>query len=329
MIRFFDARVIGACVALGSLLAAGMADAAAVPNIAAWKQSIATAPTPGEGCYTADFPSIHWRRVACTVAPLRPYVPATGVPANGRSSRTVGGGNDYAAVSTSLTSRATGSFPTVSGVTSEKNDGVANQYSLQLNSNFFSGASACNKAKTPSNCLAWEQFVFAEQGNPGAGGLLFVQYWLIDFDKSCPSGWMKFDHDCYRNSDSAVNVPKQAISQLGNLALTGEAVPHGLDTIKLTTAAHAYSVTQKDSVVTLAKFWNASEFNVIGDGNASEASFNKGTSITVKIALNDGTAAAPICQGDAGTTGETNNLNLGKCKASAGATPSIKFTESR
>jgi hypothetical protein len=323
MNRFSSTYVAPVVLGLGMLSLAGTAQGA--PNLASWKQSIAKTPAPAAGCFSADFPSVQWRRISCTVAPLRPYVPRSG-----GTSRTVGDGDDYAAVSgANLTSAATGSFPVVSGVTSEKNNGHSSEYSLQLNSNFFSGSKACAKAKKPASCLSWEQFVFSEEGGPEAGGLLFIQYWLIGFNKKCPSGWMTFGSDCFRNSDSAVNVPKQTIQQLGNLQLTGSTVSGGLDTIALTTAAHAYSVTESDSVVTLAKFWNASEFNVIGNGNASGAVFNKGASITVNIALADGVTTAPVCQANAGTTGETNNLKLGKCNVSAGALPSVKFTESR
>jgi hypothetical protein len=56
--------------------------------------------------------------------------------------------------------------------------------------------------------------------------------------------------------------------------------------------------------------------------------FNKGTSITVNIALADGLTTAPTCKGDDGTTGETNNLNLGACTTAGGATPSVQFVES-
>jgi hypothetical protein len=48
----------------------------------------------------------------------------------------------------------------------------------------------------------------------------------------------------------------------------------------------------------------------------------------VNIALTDGLTAAPVCQGNDGTTGETNNLNLGPCTATGGTTPSVQFTES-
>jgi hypothetical protein len=317
------ATIVGVCLGVGSVSLSGPADAAATPSLATWKDTIATSRTPGAGCFTADFPSVHWRRISCTVAPLRPYVPRSG-----RSGRTVGNGDDYAAVTASLTATAKGSFYGISGLRNEKNDGIKNQYSLQLNTNFFSGSPACKHAQTPSSCLAWEQFVFAENGDPDPGGILFMQYWLINYNNTCPSGWISFGDDCYRNSDSAIDVPTQTILQLPYLQLSGQAVRSGIDTIILVTAKHAYSVTGNDNVVTLAKFWNASEFNVIGDGNASEATFNNGTSIGVQISLK-GQTSAPTCQSNAGTTGETNNLNLGKCKVGTGGTPSIKFTQSR
>ncbi len=95
----------------------------------------------------------------------------------------------------------------------------------------------------------------------------------------------------------------------------------------LTTKTEAYSTTGKDSVVTLAKFWNASEFNVVGDGDGTAATFNAGPTIDVNITVDDGTTNAPACKANSGTTAETNNLTLGKCKATAGVTPSVKFTE--
>ena len=40
----------------------------------------------------------------------------------------------------------------------------------------------------------------------------------------------------------------------------------------------------------------ALEFNIIGDGGGSEANFNSGTKLTVEIAVNDGSTAAPTCE---------------------------------
>jgi len=44
--------------------------------------------------------------------------------------------------------------------------------------------------------------------------------------------------------------------------------------------------------------------------------------------VNDGSTTAPTCLGNAGTTFEQNNLNLGTCTATGGTTPHISFVES-
>jgi len=109
--------------------------------------------------------------------------------------------------------------------------------------------------------------------------------------------------------------------------VTGKAVVNGIDTMIFTTESSAYSTTGQDSVVKLGNSWNASEFNVVGDGGGSSAKFNAGSSITVGIALTDELTSGPKCQSDDGTTGETNNLTLGKCSTFSGSTPSVQFTE--
>jgi hypothetical protein len=317
------ARAVGV-VAMASLPAAlslpfaGAAQAASL-DVAhqTWSASITHTATPREGCFKATFPSLKWRQVVCGAAPKRLYVPRRGA-----AGQTVGNGNDYAAVSSTLTSAAVGTFPTVSDVTKETDDGEKNVYSLQLNSNFMSTA-ACN-GSTTGDCLSWEQFVYSSSEEAA-----FMQYWLIDYGNKCPSGggWNSYEGSCYKNS-AAVTVPTIAITSLASFKLSGTAVSGGNDTLVFTDGTKAYSTSGKDSVVYLATAWDQSEFNVIGDGGGSEAKFNKGASITVNIALTDGSTAAPKCEADDGTTGETNNLNLGSCTASSGSSPSIKFTES-
>ena len=283
---------------------------------AAWREAITRTKVPKPGCFAAAYPSMAWRQVACRAAPNRPYVPRSG-----SAGFTVGDGNDYSAVVSGLISTTVGTFPTITGLKHEKGGGVKNAYSLQINSQFFASPT-CSGAANPSKCLGWEQFVYSTTG------AAFMQYWLFNYNKSCPSGgWMAYSGDCYRNS-AAVGAPAEPITQLGTLTLSGNAVANGTDTLVFTTAARAYSTTGNDSVVDLAAFWNASEWNVIGDGGGSEAVFNKGTSITVNIALTDGSSSAPTCKANDGTTGETNNLNLGACTASGGAKPSVQFVES-
>jgi len=277
-----------------------------------WRETIARTNVPHEGCFQAEFPNAVWVETSCSVAPDKVYVPhGHGGP------QTVGNGVDYAASVGNLISSSVGTFPSVTGVTSER-DGGSNVYSIQLNSNFMSTA-ACNGH---SGCLAWEQFVYSSYEQSA-----FMQYWLIDYGNSCPSGWNAYSGSCYRNS-AAVNVPKQPISVLSQLKMSATAVAGGNDTLVFTTPTKAYSTTGKDSVTDLATAWKQSEFNIIGDGGGSKATFNAGSSITVKVAVAHGSTAAPTCASNAGTTGETNNLRLGSCSAVGGATPYIQFKES-
>jgi len=276
-----------------------------------WRETIARTSVPHEGCFEAEFPNAVWVEAACTVAPDKVYVP------HGRPGpQTVGNGVDYAASVSNLISSAVGTFPTVTGVTSEK-DGGSNVYSIQMNSNFMSTA-ACNGH---SGCLAWEQFVYSSQEQAA-----FMQYWLIDYGNSCPSGWNAYSGSCYKNS-AAVSVPKQPITSLAQLKMSGAAVSGGNDTLTFTTPTRAYSTTGRDSVTYLASAWKQAEFNIIGDGGGSKAVFNAGSSITVKVAVSHGSTAAPSCASNAGTTGETNNLKLGSCSGFSGATPYIQFKE--
>ena len=318
------AGVVAATAAGACLIATSGAAAATSPEVAAlqanWRDSIAHTPAPqGGGCFTAHYPSLAWSKVECVAAPNVAYIPRTG---HNSGAQTVGDGHDYAIGTQTLISKGVGSFPSVQGLKSEKGADGANSYTLQMNSEFFNGP-VCAGAQTPSKCLTWLQYVYSS-GEQAA----FMQYWLIYWDKSCPSGWMSDGSgDCYKNS-SAVRVPREPITDLSKMSMTGSAVNGGVDTTTYADGANAYTTTGPDTVVYLANYWNGAEFNVIGDGGGSAAKFNSGTKLTVEVAVNDGSTAAPSCKSNAGTTGETNNLNLGACTAKAGDTPSISFTES-
>ncbi|HTT83859.1 MAG TPA: hypothetical protein VMF67_10290 [Rhizomicrobium sp.] len=305
---------------LSSVAIIGLATSAQADPQATWRAAIAHTALPGSGCYAAHYPSLTWKQVACVAAPHVPLIPASG----GGGRLTVGNGHDYQAVtSPAIISTGTGSFPTAK-TSSETGDGESNAYTIQLNSNFMSGSPACDGAKDPPNCLDWEQFVYF--ANPYDE--VFIQYWLINYDTTCPSGWLSDGGDCYTNSN-ATNAPLEAITNLKYLTLTGTAVANGDDTLKFETENDAYSVTNNDDVVYLADYWQGIEFNVVGPGGGSQADFSTGTKIKVGIAETDGTTNAPDCVANDGTTGETNNLNLtGKCKAKGGSTPSVTFKES-
>ena len=287
----------------------------------AWRNSIVHLPVPHQGCFTAAYPANIWSEVACVAAPDAPYIPGhnlrgwfAGVGA--------GAGIDYTAVSAGLTSAAVGSFPTVTGVTTETGaHKKLNSYSIQLNSQYFASPT-CSGAAIPAKCQGWEQFIYSNTGKA------FLEYWLINYSAICPVGWKPLGPDCYRTG-AAVQVPPQAIAQLAFLGLSGQAVAGGIDTLTFTTATNAYSTTGQDSVVGLAGFWKGTEYNIVGDGSGANAVFNTGSNVTVKIALTDGSTVAPVCAGDTGSTSETNNLKVGACKATSGTPPSVSFTESR
>jgi hypothetical protein len=314
-------KAIAAGVLSAALLSLNVAAQAAdeAGAVAQWREAIAHTNVQSAGCFEASYPSMEWNKIECAEAPDIAFIPRSGR----RRGPTVGDGNDYAAeVSSGLISKTVGSFPKVTGVKSEEGVDGPNSYSLQLNSNFMSNNNACNGSKNKSDCLAWLQYVYASDYTEA-----FMQYWLINYDTTCPNGWNSYGGDCYTNS-AAVGVPKEVITKLKTLSISGSAVAGGLDTLIMYVGKTAYKTTGEDSVVYLATGWQESEFNIFGDGGGSEADFNSGSSITVKVAVTNGTTNAPICASDAGTTGETNNLNLGSCAGTGGAKPYIKFTES-
>lgn len=215
-----------------------------------------------------------------------------------------GNGHDYVVKAAGLITETLGTFPSATDVKSEKSVGVAsfgdggilgpNEYTLQLNSNCNDTTSVC---AGHSGCTVWQQFLYATDYLTAGEAAVFMQYWLIGWGSSaCPGGWMSAGGgDCYKNSAYAT-APDMKITALGSLTLSGAAVAGGNDTVVFNNGTDAYSITGKDSVVKLATVWNESEFNVVGDAG--------------------------------GSTGETNNLDLGTCTVAGGATPSIKITES-
>jgi hypothetical protein len=322
-----------------------------------WRETMHTIHAPAEGCFRASFPSTQWEKVECAPAPG--YRSALPRPVNREASREQTLGNAYDFVAQAPTGKyfslAAGSFPTVTGVTSEKSVGVAafggggilgtNEYTLQVNTNFFHSA-ACGSY---TNCLAWQQYVLSTNtpvsltSNQLTGNTeVFIEYWLIDYGSSsrarCPSGFINGGADaqgpgvdCVQNTAATVVATGQIpITKLATLALSGSATAGGTDKATVTYGTSAYTASVKDSYTDIASGWSQAEYNVLGNAGGSEAQFNSGSSITAKIALTYGSTSAPTClspSNDAGTTGETNNLNPGTCTATGGSAPYIQFTE--
>jgi hypothetical protein len=299
-------------------LSAGSASAATQRNIrtkAQWQAAMAHVPQPGTGCFSASYPTLRWHAVKCAVAPRLPLAPALAAT-HPRPMAVVGNGHDYSATVKGLISQAVGTFTNVSSGITEKgkvgNAGskVANTFSLQINSQFFASPT-CSGSGNPANCLGWQQFVYAVSGGVGE---VFMQYWLINYDATCPSGWFTFSTDCFTNSN-AVTVTKLTAKDLATLKLTGSAASGGQDKVSLFSGSGtASSVTNSDSVVDLAKFWNTTEWGVFGDGGGGEAFFGANTSLEAQTALTATSSSAPKCVKE-GFTGETNNLKLASTPA--------------
>lgn len=326
--NIFSLRKITRIISVAGLLgtAAFLSVAAQAQSMQSWRATMQHKAPPREGCFHTAYPSTNWTPITCSSTDYRsePHVnPAL---------ETVGNGNDYAAQTGSLTSSATGSFPVVTGVTSETGGGTANNYTLQLNTNLANGSPAC-ASYGYSSCQVWEQFIYSSN-YVGNGAQVFIQNWMfIPKGARCPrtGGWASYKtssyNGCYKNSP-AVNSVTVAASQLGNLKLSGVVAANGNDTVTFFNGTTAYAVSEPDSTLAISSVWKQSEFNVVGNGGGSAATFNSGSSMTVNVQVNDGTTNAPTCLANAGSTGETNNLNLGACTTTGGTAPAIQFTQS-
>jgi hypothetical protein len=304
-------RLLGP-IALGIAIVAPAASASAPPaTVSQWHNAIEQVPTSGVGCYSASYPALAWRAGPCSVAPAVPLAPSPVALDAPLGPATVGDGNDDSAVVQGKLTHATGTFTNVSPRITETGqvDGsgrqVANTFTLQINSQFFSGSPACDGAADPSDCQAWEQFVYDTAANE-----VFIQYWLINYDTTCPAGYYSYSPDCYTNSPaSTFSGGPLTAPELASTVFQGTAKSGGNDSVSLSDGGTASKVVTKDSKLHLAAFWNTTEWDVFGDGSGSQAKFGAGTTLEPVTTLVGTSKAAPSCVAE-GFTGETNNLTL-------------------
>lgn len=359
MFRLATAAAVLSVASLPCMLLAQDSVSIDKPEAAAkqvWRDTMHTVAAPGEGCFHASYPSTEWQKVQCEAPPAY----RSAVPRHHNYTDTVGNGSDYvaAAPSGSHFSLVAGSWPTVSGVTSEKtvnvpfgggeSDGITgkNQYTVQVNSNFAHTA-AC---KTFTKCLAWVQWVIStdapvslSSGKLSGKTEVFIEYWLIDYGASsgasCPSGYLNAGADsegpgvdCVQNTAATAIVSGQLpITDLASLQLSGAATTGSTDKATATYDSEAYTASVSDSTTDIASGWTQAEYNIFGNAGGAQAKFNTGASLTAKVALTYGSTTAPVCEPPSaidGTTGETNNLNAKSCTATGGSSPNITFVES-
>jgi hypothetical protein len=342
--------LMGAGLAIAVAAPAWAKDAVVDPESAGraqWRTFMAKNPASEDGCFHASYPDLIWQKVACKTGEprVRPWH-AQSKDEVGEITGGVGqGNNDYVAEAPGLIAMALGYFD-ISGVLDETGIPIYNsssitgpgEYSIQLNTNRYESTSAC---AGHSSCRVWQQFVYATDYVEVGEAEVFMQYWLLDWGSTkCPSGFQKSPNttNCYRNS-TLVPAPDVPVTDLGSVSLTGSATAGGSDVVLFMYNSEAYSTTLTDSILDISTVWDKAEFNVLGNGGGSQAAFNFGSSITVNIALDDGSYAAPTCVAADGSSGESNNMTAGACAAKPGVRggnslfsypilyPYIQFTE--
>jgi hypothetical protein len=321
--------VIACGLAIIASTAVAMAVApAARPTLRQWQTSLAGVQTTRGGCYAASYPALAWRPTACRTAPVVPLIPRS-VKHAARSGgpAVVGNGSDYSAVVNGTISQATGTFTNVSpnitetGVDHGQGGQVANAFTLQINSQFFPSP-ACRSSGNPSGCQGWEQFVYDTDGSN-----LFMQYWLTNYDATCPSGWWAYHSDCFTNGPAVSLSGGLTAAQLASVAFGANARAGDQDIATLSVGSRAVRVSNTDSVLDLAQHWNTTEFGVFGDADGGEANFGANTTLDARTTLLGTSQHAPSCVKE-GFTGETNNLTLsGTAKLSSLTAPTVQSAQ--
>jgi hypothetical protein len=232
--------------------------------------------------------------------------------------------SDWTATNSNVTrplTGAVGSFDSITGVSSITgrlgNNPVADDiFSLQINTNFFISTTNCKSAPSPApQCLGWQQFIFsnAHASTSTQSGVL-MEYFMYNYAGQCPPGWQPYavGNGCTAFSLTTPTT-KQTAADLWRLRLWGQ-TDGTYDRVMLTNCptisnceAH---LSGYDSVLGLASGWQQAEFNVFGDGGLSPvASFNGGSTLVVRVALDEGWKPEPSCQLKS-FTAESNNLDL-------------------
>ncbi len=217
---------------------------------------------------------------------------------------------------------------------------------LQINTNANTKTKACGSY---SHCVPWVQYLMttnAEESSADMGeSAVLIEYWLFNYggvgnsSGPCPDGFSDigsdtYGYDCESNSAATVIYDGQIpITDLDQLSMSASATAGGNDEATVTYKDVAYKATIPDSYTNISSVWNQAEFNVLGNWNGWQAKFNDGSVLTLETDVTDGSRAAPTCKDNAGTTGESNNLNFVPSTASPvccpypGSNPRIEFME--
>jgi len=234
-----------------------------------WRRAMSKIPAPKDGCFKVTYPSTTLVEVPCAKDP------------DLAGPLTVGDGIDQVSVEPGGISWAEGSFPSVSGVTSESDKGNANVYSLQLNTNLFA-TPACG-----GSCRGWQQLAYEGQGKA------FIEYQLVGFGNNCPSGWNQQGTNCWKNSPK-IPVPAEPITSLADLSLTG--VAGSSDTLTFAVGNEVYTMSQPSVLGLNSQVWGVAEFNVFGASGGDQAVFQGSPTIVVQTVTDpQQPSGSPVC----------------------------------
>jgi hypothetical protein len=326
-----------------------------------WEKTIHSTPAPKGGCFKAVYPSTKWEEVQCAPPPKLHNVRPRRIKKPGEIAAVGGtgtGSNDLVAQAPAghFFTNVAGKFRRVQGVTSETNVQVpaypyagtsgSNEFMLQINTNSATYSTACGSY---TSCVPWVQFLMSTNDvastTDTGKSVVFIEYWLFNYggagstSTTCPTGFAYSGpdtdgYDCEQNGAATVILNGQIpITDLDKLSMSASATAGGNDEATVVYKGTAYKATVPDSYTVISSVWNQAEFNVLGNWNGWQAQFNDGTVLILESDVTDGSNTAPTCQFNAGTTGESNNLNFvpstasPTCCAYSGNTPSIQFME--
>ncbi|HEY6137760.1 MAG TPA: hypothetical protein VI670_08350 [Thermoanaerobaculia bacterium] len=267
-------------------------------------------PLPKKGCFKATYPKQEWVEDVCVTTRPELFVVGPDAKAPGYRLAEVTSGRIFESI---------GSFDRVD-LSSGSADMSSTTYSLQLNTQQFD-TPACLGAKNPSKCKGWQQFVYM----PHWRGT--IQYWLLDYESPCPTGWRPFRSHCSRFSTLSIAHGDEPLRDLRHFSLGGKVECGGMDVLTLGTASrNEVKAMSEDSILNLACAWQGAEFGVFGEANGSTVEFNPGTTLAARVTVHNGTTSPPVCKAQDSLTGEKNDLEpVGPCCSYGGKDPAIVF----
>jgi len=276
-----------------------------------WRASMLKISPPAKGCYTAAYPSLAWKKADC--APVPAHKVRLPLKTSVKIVGALFGDIDSQAASPGLITSAQGSFDSVAVTGEADNGGSSNQFSLQLNTNFFSTPACKNAPMGEANCQGWQQFAFMND-LPDGWATVFMQYWLLSYG-TCPAGWNtliekdKPTGDCWMNDQGFPFTP-QNIQSLVNLSILARVEANGTDTVIVSNNEDGIASYNRDSVLTAAPQWQTAEFNVFGMDGGVQAVFNPGTTLVVRNAVEIAGSSPTPGTSTKSFTGETNSLTI-------------------